>query len=525
MAVDNCRNILVKGVNWIGDAVMTMPALRVLKHADPDAVITLLVKPWVSPLFERDPSVDEIIIYKEEFTGIPGKMRLAQILRKHHFCRAVLFQNAVDAAIITLLAGIPERIGYSRDGRRFLLTRPLPFDDHVKKLHHIKYYLNILSQSGYTASYAVPWIYLGINERVGARMRLKHLQRPVVALNPGATYGSSKRWHAERFAGLARRICSEISGSVVIFGGVREKGIADEIIKEIKKQESGMNDLSGAAFPSVLAPDRFMNLCGGTGLRELAAFLSECDVLVTNDSGPMHIGYAVGTPLVALFGSTSPELTGPVGKDATVIRKDVDCAPCFERECRMERLDCMDLISVDEVFNAVQQRIHTKRAVFFDRDGTLCEDTGYLSRLDDLRMDPRLHALTSLKDHGLSLIGITNQSGIARGLVQEEFVREVNAIFIEKHGFRGFYYCPHHPDEHCSCRKPEPGLLHAARADHNIDLKQSFVVGDKDSDMLLARSVGATGILVESGQDRSPVQADFRAHNIEQAVEIILDNC
>ena len=93
MAVNNCRNILVRGVNWIGDAVMTMPALRVLKHADPDAVITLLVKPWVSPLFERDPSVDEIIIYKDEFTGIPGKMKLAHILRKHRFCRAVLFQK------------------------------------------------------------------------------------------------------------------------------------------------------------------------------------------------------------------------------------------------------------------------------------------------------------------------------------------------------------------------------------------------------------------------------------------------
>lgn len=315
-----------------------------------------------------------------------------------------------------------------------------------------------------------------------------------------------------------------MSGSVVIFGSAGEKGIADEIIEEITKEESKMNRSSSHTDHSALAPDRFMNLSGSTGLRELAAFLSECDVLVTNDSGPMHIGYAVGTPLVALFGSTSPERTGPVGKEATVIRKHVDCSPCFERECSKERLACMDLISTDEVFSAVQKHIHTERAVFFDRDGTLCEDTGYLSRMDDLRIDTRLHILGRLRDHGFSLIGITNQSGVARGLVREEFVKEVNAIFLEKHGFRGFYHCPHHPDEHCSCRKPEPGLLYAARADHNIDLKQSFVVGDKDSDMLLAQSVGATGIQVGCGQGCSGDQADFRAQDIDQAVKIILDN-
>jgi heptosyltransferase-2 len=525
MAVDNCRNILVRGVNWIGDAVMTMPALRALKQADPDAVITLLAKPWVSSLFERDPSVDEIIIYRDEFKGIPGKMRLANILRKHHFCRAVLFQNAVDAAIITLLAGIRERVGYSRDGRRLLLTRPVPFDDQVKRLHHIKYYLNILLQTGYSAPYSLPWIYLAIDERIDARTRLRYLRRPVVALNPGATYGSSKRWQPDRFADLAIKIDAEMGGSIVIFGGNRETGIADEIIAEIQKQAPGMSGMNNAEYALPVSGERFMNLSGKTDLRELSALVSECDVLVTNDSGPMHIGYAVGTPLVALFGSTSPELTGPVGKDSVILKKDIRCSPCFERECRMERLDCMDSITTDEVFTAVQKRLHTERAVFFDRDGTLCEDTGYLSRMDEFKMVPHMNALASLRDNGFSLIGITNQSGIARGLVREEFVREVNTIFIEKHGFRGFYYCPHHPDEHCSCRKPEPGLLHAARADHNIDLKQSFVVGDKDSDMLLARAVGATGILLEAGKDSLSAYADFRVRNIEEAVKIILNNC
>ena len=132
-----CKNILVRGVNWIGDAVMTMPALRALKLANPDASITLLVKPRVSLLFKEDPNLDGIILYEDVFRGLIGKFRLAQRIRKRDFCMAMLFQNAFDAALITFLAGIPERIGYSRDGRRLLLTKAVTFDKPVGALHHI----------------------------------------------------------------------------------------------------------------------------------------------------------------------------------------------------------------------------------------------------------------------------------------------------------------------------------------------------------------------------------------------------
>jgi heptosyltransferase-2 len=117
---------------------------------------------------------------------------------------------------------------------------------------------------------------------------------------------------------------------------------------------------------------------------------------------------------------------------------------------------------------------------------------------------------------------VSNQSGIARGLVDEDFVRKINNIFLDTYGFEAFYYCPHHPDEHCSCRKPEPGLLLDARVDYNINLKKSFVVGDKDLDMLLARSVGATGILVRTGQESFSQHADYSVENIREAVELII---
>lgn len=527
MPEGSCNNILVRGVNWVGDAVMTMPALRALKLANNNSKITLLVKPWVSPLFEKDPNIDEIILYEDEYKSIAGKLRLSKILRAKKFCMAVLFQNAFDAAMLAFFAGIPERIGYSRDGRGLILTKKIEFDDNSKKLHHIDYYLNLLDRSGFKTKKNQPWLYLTIDERAEARNRLGDLKRPVIAINPGATYGSSKRWHPERFAEVAERVIHELNGSVVILGGPSEIGIAEEIIKAIedKKIRSYENKILNNATSQLpnFSTSQLLNLAGKTSLRELAAIISECDLLVTNDSGPMHVGYAVGTPIVAIFGSTSPEHTGPIGKNDITIKKDVECSPCFKRECQKNNLKCMDLITADEVFESIKKLVCSEKAVFFDRDGTLCRDADYLKSMEDLEIFPTVSRLKQLKERGFSLFGVSNQSGIGRGFVDETFVKKVNDIFIDEYAFDGFYYCPHHPDEHCSCRKPEPGLLLDARADHKIDLKGSFVVGDKDIDMLLAKSVGAIGILVKTGKENYSANADFIVKDLDEAVKIISD--
>ncbi|MEW6002954.1 MAG: glycosyltransferase family 9 protein, partial [Nitrospirota bacterium] len=126
----SCKKLLVRGVNWIGDAIMTLPALRALRKAMPDTKITILVKPWVLPVFEKDPNIDEIITYGNEFTGFIGKLRLSRILKKKDFCGVILLQNAFEAALIASLAGIKERIGYDRDGREFLLTKSIPVPDN-----------------------------------------------------------------------------------------------------------------------------------------------------------------------------------------------------------------------------------------------------------------------------------------------------------------------------------------------------------------------------------------------------------
>jgi heptosyltransferase-2 len=529
----SCKNLLVRGVNWIGDAVMTLPALRALRKALPEAKISLLVKPWVSAIFERDPNVDEIIPYNDVHRSIFGKMKLSRMLNKKGFSCAILFQNAFDAAFITFLAGIKERAGYNRDGRGFLLTEAVKVPQKETNMHHIYYYLNLLEQLGIDAKYSDPYIYLSLDERLFARNLLKEMKRPILGINPGAEYGAAKRWFPERFAEIASWFIKDTNGSVVIFGSKKEEDISQRIEYFINQQQSEKQSKEQSAVnihqsfnSSLITRHSLLNLAGKTSLRELISLISECDVFVTNDSGPLHISYAVGTPMVAIFGSTDPELTGPpsstIGNSNLVVTHKFSCSPCFERTCRNNDLRCMYAITSDDVYLGIKKILPGRSAVFFDRDGTLCRDVGYLDKYDDFQIVTDIDTVRLLKERGFKLIGVSNQSGIARGLIREDFVREVNTIFIERYGFDDFYYCPHHPEEHCPCRKPEPGMVLSARAQHGINLKKSFVVGDKESDMLLAKAIGAKGIFVKTGQDKESASADYEAGNLKEAVNFII---
>mgnify|MGYP000017646544 CR=1 FL=1 len=508
----SCKKLLIRGVNWIGDSVMTLPALKALRKGMNTSHTALLVRPWVSPVFENNPHIDEIIPYADMHKGVIGRVKLSRALRREHFCSAILLQNAFDAALLAFLAGIKKRIGYKRDGRRLLLTDAISVPR--EKSHQIYYYLTLLQKVGIKAEYSYPYIYLLLDERLGARARIKGMKRPILGINPGATYGSAKRWFPERFAEVATWFMADTGGSAIIFGGKSEVDIADEIYKNI--------------IPEFRTPDTLLNTAGQTSLRELISQISECDVFLTNDSGPMHIAYAVRTPLVAIFGSTDPQLTGPPpgaeGENAVVIAPDTPCSPCFERTCKTHDMQCMYAVTSDEVYYAIKKILPAVPAVFFDRDGTLCRDKGYINNMDDLHLFNEMQSLKTLKDHGFSLIGVSNQSGIARRLIDENFVQQVNSMFIHQYGFDDFYYCPHHPDEHCACRKPEPGMILRARSSHRINLRESFVVGDKESDMLLAKAVGAKGILVQTGKLQESQHANYTAATLSEAVKWILND-
>jgi len=507
--------ILIRGVNWIGDAVITTPSIRAVRRAFPDAHISLLVRPWVADIFKDNPDINEIILYSEGFKGITGKFKLARILRQKRFDTAILFQNAFDAALIAWLAKIPERIGYSRDFRRFLLTKAIPVTGDILSQHQIYYYLNLLNSIGIDTKETQPCIYLTDDERQKARDFLNSkLLTPdsklLVGINPGATYGSAKRWPAEKFAGLINRIVNELDGKVIIFGSKTETGIVDEIAR-----------FAGATQRP--APAGILNMAGKTNLRELASLIAECDAFITNDSGPMHMASALLVPVVAIFGSTNKTSTGPFGEGHKIITKNLPCSPCMKRECPEGHLKCMAEISADDVFAALKEVLPGERAVFLDRDGTIIEDKHYLNSFDNLVVFPNAkETLRKLKDAGFKLIGITNQSGVARGIVNEQFVIELNAYLQKEFGIDDFYYCPHHPDESCPCRKPEPMMPLLARLRHRINLKASYVIGDKELDVQLAKKTGATGILLSSETSPENSCASYITKDLAGAVEWIL---
>ncbi len=509
------ERVLVRGVNWIGDAVMTIPAIKGIRSAHKGAEIHLLVNPTVSPIFEKDPNIDRLIIYERAYKSLKGKLILAKKLRDECFSKAYLLQNAFDAAILTFLAKVPSRIGYNRDKRGFLLTTSVPFKNDDRKVHHINYYLNLLSSVGMDVEYTTPYIFQTLDERLDARKKLSNLKKPVAGINAGAAYGSAKRWLPERFAEVISWFIKEINGSVVIFGNKEENSISQKIERLILGKLSYMDEKS--------LESRLLNFTGRTTVRELINLISECDLFVSNDSGPMHLSYAVGTPVIAIFGSTSPELTGPPKDGNISLKSTVNCSPCFRRQCKFDEIRCMLEITSQDVAEAIRQLLPLKRAVFFDRDGTLCKDVNYLRRWEDFEVFRDISSIRKLKEAGFLLIGVSNQSGIARKIVDEHFVKEINRVFIDRYQFDDFFYCPHHPEDFCSCRKPELGLIYHSKTKYRIDICKSYFIGDSEVDMLLAKSAGLKGILVTTGKLKESFSADFIAGSLRDAVNYILD--
>ena len=338
---DPPASLLVRATNWLGDAVMTTPALAGLRGAFPGARIALLAKPLVAELFLHHPDVDEVIVYERpgRHEGASGRLRLGGELRRRRFDAALLLQNAFDAALLAFLARIPERAGYPTDGRRLLLSLPVPLTRDILQRHEVEYYLCLLDGLGVPRP-EPPVLKLLVTdeERAGIASRLASLGlepgAPIVAINPGATYGSAKRWYPERFAAVADALSAEWDAGIVVVGSTAEAPLAGEI-------EAAMRT------PPV-------NLAGKTTVRELMALLSRSSFLVTNDSGPMHIAAALGVPLVAIFGPTDWRRTSPWTSLAKVVRVEVDCSPCKDRTCDRGH-ECMLGVTPDMVVDAARQ--------------------------------------------------------------------------------------------------------------------------------------------------------------------------
>ncbi len=400
------RRILVRGTNWLGDAVMTTPALLRLREKFPGAHIALLTPEKLRDLWLGHSAVDETISFApdESLFSVGRKLRLVgssrcddrtaqpvlSILRSRataedgrsstaeggravptRFDLALVLPNSPRSAIETWLARIPRRIGYARPWRNFFLTQAIPPRADAVKMHkrtvseirqltgqsevkianrksqivnssahQIHEYLHLVAALGANAEPVAPQLSVTPEEveAVKKKFGLEKITQPILGMNPGAEYGPAKRWPVERFIAAAREIQNRTNCVWLIIGGKNDAPIANQIASAIRASRFTLHDLSGK-----------------TSLRELMALLKLCRVLLTNDSGPMHVAAALGTPVVVPFGSTSPELTGPglLGDSRhRLLKSDAPCSPCFRRECPIN-FRCMNGISVERVVEAV----------------------------------------------------------------------------------------------------------------------------------------------------------------------------
>ena len=327
--------ILIRSSNWLGDAVISAPAVRAIKSGRPDAHITIAAPSKIAPIWKLIPEVAAIIAFPSN--SLLGAIRL--IRSQPHFDAAILFPNSLRAAFEAYLSGMLRRVGYRGHSRRWLLNQlvrepatPGPTE------HQSSRYLRIALACGAKISnieHRTP------NTRVSKsneRLNIKH--QTLIGLCPGAEYGPAKRWLPERFAEVAATVAAKLDAKWILFGTSPDVAIGEQI--------------------SRVLGDHCINRIGQTTVEQLIDELLECRLLLTNDTGTMHLAALLGVPVVAIFGSTEPRLTGPFWNDHIILRRHVECSPCFLRQCPID-FRCMKAISSQEVIDAVTSMLETPR--------------------------------------------------------------------------------------------------------------------------------------------------------------------
>jgi heptosyltransferase-2 len=314
--------VLVRATNWLGDAVMSLPAIRAIRQIFPHAHLAVAARHAVADLYARETVIDQVITY----TG--GRRAFAGRLRDQRFECAILLQNAFDAALLAWMARIPMRIGYSRDGRGLLLTRAIKVPEPGDIPRHQRfYYLELLRRAGllehFPASDAIRLEGIEAARESGVRrLAALGITGPVIGISPGAAYGNAKRWLPERFVACA----AKLSQPALVFGSASERELCEQVARGL-----------GAR-----------NLAGETTLGEFIELAAACRLFLTNDSGAMHVASALGVPTVAVFGATDDTTTGPTGPSARVVREHAECSPCLLRECPIDHR-CMTRVTAEQV--------------------------------------------------------------------------------------------------------------------------------------------------------------------------------
>lgn len=329
-------NIIVRMPNWLGDLVMATPILADLRAHWKTTRITVMCQSNVAPLLKCDPNVDEVFSYKRPSGWIHRQQHLSiyEKIQEGHFDLGLLLTNSFSSAWWFWRGGVKKRIGFEGNLRTPLLTTAIPFPKERETQHLVLTYKALLEPLGIPVSATPPRLYVAPEEYHAAQELLKLYginpkTNIIVGINPGAAYGSAKCWLPERFQEVTRKLLENPNVYVVYFGDPAGAPLVNDICKDM--------------------PERVVNLAAKTTIRELMALIQCCSIFLTNDSGPMHIAAALGTRLLALFGSTNDTKTGPFPQ-GMVIHKHVECSPCYKRTCPID-FRCMTRIEVDEVYD------------------------------------------------------------------------------------------------------------------------------------------------------------------------------
>ena len=329
--------IAVRAPNWIGDSILALPAIESVSKNFPDAQIWITAKKWTKDIFASIDHIQGVHILPDRSSW--GSLRhTAKQLDRMGFDAGLLLTNSFGSALLFYLARIPQRWGYSRDGRQLLLTKRVPRKKDGDSVHHVYYYLNLISGLGLKPGSPRLSLPVTQEERQWAESFLEscniNLDKRLLVINPGAYYGPAKRWPVSRFNQLVPLLQERFDAEILIIGSSQELVLAESIAEPMTKK------------PCILA--------GKTSLRQLIIILGQAGLCVTNDSGPLHMANALGVPTVALFGPTDPTVTGPFQQPSILIKKDVPCWPCSYRECPFDHR-CMMNIFPEEVLEACER--------------------------------------------------------------------------------------------------------------------------------------------------------------------------
>jgi heptosyltransferase-2 len=339
--------IMIRGTNWIGDAVMSIPALREFHRVFDDSRITLYTRPWAEGIFRDADFFDEILTYDKKKRSVQALKDEVELIRAEKFDLAVLLTNSFESALVTKLAGIPRRIGFNKDLRGLLLTDPIAVPEWKGRTHEVYYYLALVAEVerrvlGRNTPVGTPDASLDIS-RARRTQAIEFLvangadpTKPIVALGVGSKNSRAKRWPADRYSELADQLVTKTGANIVLVGAPDEA------------------DVAASVRASARSP--LIDITGKTDLASAAAILAVMDLFISNDMGLAHVAAAAGSDTLVIFGPTDDVTTRPFAANASVIRHHVECSPCMLRDCPIDHR-CMTRIGVDEVFEAAVRRL------------------------------------------------------------------------------------------------------------------------------------------------------------------------